>query len=143
LRPRGGERPRRPPHPPPAPRRARLRPLAAGGRGARPRAPDALPDRPRAAPRRRRRPRGPPGRVFATLVRGLSRRGLRRVRAASPRAPRRPLQLRSVSDAQPAGGGRPRPGNLSPSVPLRRPVHAGNPPPRLVVSDLEEHLPDL
>src|SRR5439155_1416615 len=35
------------------------------------------------------------------------------------------------------------PGNLSPSVPLRRPVHTGNPPPRLVVSDLEEHVPDL
>src|SRR3989441_8483909 len=70
-------------------------------------------------------------------------RGLRRVLPGGAGAPGRALQLRDVPDPEPSGGRRPRPGNLSAGFPIFPPVSAGNPSPRLAVSNFEEHLLDL
>src|SRR5207245_4469638 len=70
-------------------------------------------------------------------------RGVRRVPSGRARASGRVVQLRDVSDAKSPGGGRPRPGNLPPRFPVFPPFPAGNPPPRLAVSNLEEHVFDV
>src|SRR5207249_8598355 len=60
--------------------------------------------------------------------------------AAGAAASQRALQLRRLSDPQPARSRRSRSGDVPASLPLLAPLRAGNPPPGVVVPDPEEHV---
>src|SRR4030095_16821765 len=69
--------------------------------------------------------------------------GRSRLPGSGAPASRRALQLRDVPDQAAARRGRPGPGDVSQGLPVLPPVSAGNPPPGLVVPNLEKHVPDV